>query len=291
MPEVTGFSAAYDAVLAKWPAATAHLDVPTPFGATHVHRYGPADAPPVLLLPGGGATATGWYGVAAELGRTHRVHAADLIGDPGRSVPGGRPLRTVEDLSGWLDALYDGLGLESAALCGHSYGAWIALHHALRSPDRVARLVLLDPTNAFAGFGARYLLRALPMLLRPTPERNRAFLAWETGGAPLDAEWRELDARAAEFPTARPVTGPRPKPDELRRLAPPTLLLLAEHSRAHDVRKVAARAQAVVPHLETETVPGATHHTLPPATPPETLRRIAAFLKSWRGTGLEAHRA
>lgn len=274
----TAFSAAYDAVLAKWPEGTAHLDVPTPFGTTHVHRHGPAGAPPVLLLPGGGATSTGWYGVAAELGRTHRVYAADLIGDPGRSVPGDRPLRTAEDLSEWLDALYDGLGLDTAALCGHSYGAWIALHHALRTPDRVGRLVLLDPTNAFAGFGPRYLLRALPMLLRPTPARNRSFRAWETGGAPLDPEWCELDARTADFPSVRPVTGPRPRPEDLRRLAPPTLLLLAEHSRAHDVRAVAARAGAVVPHLETDTVRGATHHTLPVATPPETLRRIAEFL-------------
>ncbi|MEU8529543.1 alpha/beta hydrolase [Streptomyces sp. NPDC048629] len=278
----TAFSAAYDAVLAKWPAGTSSFDVPTPFGTTHVHRYGPDGAPPLLLLPGGGATSTGWYGVAAELGRTHRLYAADLIGDPGRSVPGDRPLRTADDLSAWLDALYDGLGLTSAALCGHSYGAWIALHHALRAPDRVGRLVLLDPTNAFTGFTPRYLLRALPMLLRPAPARNRAFLAWETSGAPLDPAWRELDARTADFPTVRPVTGPRPRPEELRRLAPPTLLLLAEHSRAHDVRRVAARARAAVPRLETVTVPGATHHTLPPATPPDTLRRIAEFLAAGR---------
>ncbi|MFD7326552.1 alpha/beta fold hydrolase [Streptomyces sp. NPDC059875] len=275
------FLAAYDAVLAHWPAVTTTSRVVTAHGTTHLISHGPEDAPPVLLLPGGGATATGWYAAAAALGRTHRVHAVDLIGEPGRSVPeAGHPLRTADDLTTWLHALLDGLRLDSTALVGHSYGAWIALRYALKAPARVERLVLLDPTNCFTGFSPRYLLRALPMLLRPTPARNAAFLRWETGGAELDPRWRQLAALTAEFPTARPVTGPRPTPAELSTLRPPTLLLLAERGRAHDIDEVAARARAAVPDLETATLPGATHHTLPVASPPETYDRIAGFLAS-----------
>ncbi|MFE1233635.1 alpha/beta fold hydrolase [Streptomyces sp. NPDC059442] len=273
------FLAAYDAVLAQWPEDTVHTDLTTPYGRTHVHGTGPEGAPPVLLLPGGGATSTGWYPTAAALGGTHRVHAVDLVGEPGRSVPDAtRPLRTVDDLAGWLDAVLTGLGLASAALVGHSYGAWIALRYALRAPDRVDRLVLLDPTNCFAGFGPRYLLRALPMLLRPTPARTRSFLRWETGGAPLDPAWCELAACAAEFPTVRPVTGPRPPAARLAALSPPTLLLTAGRSRAHDVGRVEARARAAVPGLETARLPDATHHTLPVGASPATNERIAAFL-------------
>ncbi|MFC8271283.1 alpha/beta fold hydrolase [Streptomyces sp. NPDC057271] len=273
------FLAAYDAVLARWPAGTTTSTHATAYGATHLISHGPEDAPPVLLLPGGGATATCWYATAAALGRVHRVHAVDLVGEPGRSVPGdGNPLRTADDLTAWLGTLLDALGLRTAGLVGHSYGGWIALRYALAAPARVDRLALLDPTNCFTGFGPRYLLRALPVLLSPTPARNDAFLRWETGGAELDPAWRDLYALAAEFPTARPVTGPRPTPAELGALEPPTLLLLAERSRAHGTARVAARARAAVPHLETATVPGATHHTLPLGCPPETHDRIAAFL-------------
>ncbi|MEU9864529.1 alpha/beta fold hydrolase [Streptomyces sp. NPDC047971] len=273
------FLAAYDAVLARWPAGTTTSTLTTAHGTTHLISHGPEGAPPVLLLPGGGATATGWYPMAAALGRTHRVHAVDLIGEPGRSVPrDGSPLRTTDDLTTWLGSLLDALGLRSARLAGHSYGAWIALRYALTAPDRVDRLVLLDPTNCFAGFSPRYLLRALPLLLRPTPARNAAFLRWETGGADLDPRWRHLHALAADFPAARPVTGPRPTPARLSTLKPPTLLLLAERGRAHDVAEVAARARAAVPHLETATLPGATHHTLPVGAPPETYERVAGFL-------------
>lgn len=179
------FHDAYDKVMAKWPAGTESVTVPTPFGATHVHLTGPADGRPLVLLPGGGAaTSACWYAQAAELSRTHRVHAVDLIGAPGRSTPAGdRHPRTVADLAGWLDALLDGLGIAETDLGGHSYGAWIALHHTLHAPGRVRRLFLLDPTQCFAGFKAAYLLRALPMLLRPTPRRVRAFLEWEIGRA------------------------------------------------------------------------------------------------------------
>lgn len=278
-PPSEAFLTAYDTVLrARWPATALGTTVPTPYGPTHVNSLGPEDGPPVVLLPGGGTTSTVWFTTAAELSRTRRVHAVDLIGDPGRSIPGADdpPVRTVDDLVRWLDAVLDGLGATAVSLCGHSYGAWMALHYALRRPDRLVKLVLLDATNSFTGFSPRYLLRAVPMLLRPTPARTRAFLRWETGNAPLDEAWLALERHTAGFPTARPVTGPRPETAALR---VPTLLLLAERSRAHDVRKAAAAAREV-PAVQVEILPGATHHTLPLASPPGTDARVAEFLRA-----------
>ncbi|QUC61475.1 alpha/beta fold hydrolase [Streptomyces sp. A2-16] len=274
------FEAAYDKVLAKWPADREALRVPTPFGTTHVNVCGPADAPPLVLLPGGGgATSTSWYAQAAHLARTRRVLAVDLIGAPGRSEPAAdRHPRTVADLVAWLDALLDGLGIERADVGGHSYGAWIALHHALRAPDRMRRLFLLDPTQCFAGFKAAYLLHALPMLLRPTPARVRAFLEWETGKVALDPDWLRLQEAAAGFPATRPVTGPRPAPEALRALNAPVLLLVAANSRTCDTYDVTARAAELLPRVEADVVPGVSHHALPQSAPPELARRLTEFL-------------
>ncbi|MEE1746078.1 MULTISPECIES: alpha/beta fold hydrolase [unclassified Streptomyces] len=275
------FHEAYEEVLAAaWPAGTTYSRVTTPYGTTRVNSCGPADAPPLVLLPGGGATSTVWYAQAAHLGRTHRVHAVDLIGDPGRSVAGEYPIRTVRDLTSWLDGVLDGLGADRTALGGHSYGAWVALQYALHAPHRVPKLVLVDPTQCFAGFRPGYLLHALPMLIRPAARRTRAFLAWETGGAALDPAWLRLRDAAAGFPSTRPVTGPRPTPEALSRLDVPTLLLLAGRGRAHDPARVAATANRLLPRVTTATIPGATHHTLPLHGPTagELNRRIEDFL-------------
>jgi pimeloyl-ACP methyl ester carboxylesterase len=174
----------------------------------------------------------------------------------------------------------DGLGVDSVALCGHSYGAWIALSYALRArPGRVRKLVLIDPTQCFAGFRARYLLRALPRLPRPTPGRVRAFLEWETrGGVPLDPDWLRLAALGAEVPAVRPVTGPRPAPGALRGLRVPVLLLLAERGKAHNIRRVGRRAGELLPDVRAEILPGATHHSLPLGAPPGTGDLIGNFL-------------
>ncbi|MFJ9152712.1 alpha/beta fold hydrolase [Streptomyces sp. NPDC102270] len=286
------FEAAYEKVWDKWPADREALRVPTPFGTTYVNACGPADAPPLVLLPGGGgATSTSWYAQAAHLARTRRVLAVDLIGAPGRSEPAAdRHPRTVADLAAWLDALLDGLGVGRADFGGHSYGAWTALHYALRAPYRMRRLFLLDPTQCFAGFKAAYLLHALPMLLRPTPARVRAFLEWETGGAVLDPDWLRLQEAAAGFPAARPVTGPRPAPDALRALNTPVLLLVAANSRTlpHSrlrssggtpiAYKVTAQAGELLPRAEIDVVPGVSHHALPQSAPPELARRLSEFL-------------
>ncbi|GAB3134447.1 alpha/beta fold hydrolase [Microbispora hainanensis] len=278
-----GFLEAYDAVLAaRWPASTETAEIRTPYGTTRVNSVGPAGAPPVVLLRGGGTTSTVWSGTATALGTAYRVHAVDTVGDAGRSVAGERPIRKLGDQMAWLDAVLDGLGTSRVSLCGHSYGAWSALHYALHNaghaPGRVRAVVLIDPTGCFAGFSRRYLLRALPMLLRPTVRRRRAFLGWETGHAALDETWLRLYDRAASFPAARPLTGPRPAPEALRALRLPVLLLLAERSRAHDIGRVAASAAALLPRVETAVLPGATHHTLPLAAPPEMDARIGEFL-------------
>lgn len=275
-----GFRAAYDKVMAKWPAEREAAAVPTPFGVTHVNVCGPAGAPPLLLLPGGGgATSASWYAQAAELSRHRRVYAVDLIGAPGLSeTAGDRRPRTVADLAAWLEAVLDGLGVGETDLGGHSYGAFVALHFALRAPGRVRRLFLLDPTQCFAGFKAAYLLHALPMLLRPAPHRTRAFLAWETGGRPLDADWLRLQEAATGFPSVKPVTGPRPARAALRGLDLPVLLLLARNSGTHDAAEAAARAKAWLPRVETDVVPDVSHHALPHAAPPGLGRRLSAFL-------------
>lgn len=191
------FTRAYQQVVEHWPVPVTGLDAPTDYGTTHLLAAGDEAAPVVLLLPGGGATATAWSAVAGGLARAHRVIAVDPIGQPGLSTPGPRPLTTVHDLAGWLDQVLDWLGVQGAALAGHSYGAWLALRYALHAPGRVSRLVLLDPATCFAPLSRSYQLASIPFLARPSAERARRLLAWETRGRALDPEWLAATAAGA----------------------------------------------------------------------------------------------
>lgn len=62
----------------------------------------------------------------------------------GRSV--GSPVETMtwENLTADADALRERLGFERWSILGHSFGGHVALEYALRYPERVSRLVLLD---------------------------------------------------------------------------------------------------------------------------------------------------
>jgi pimeloyl-ACP methyl ester carboxylesterase len=272
------YFAAYDAALAAWPIPVEPTEVPTRYGVTRVNVCGAAGGTPLVLLPGGGATSTQWGAVVAALGRNARVYAVDTIGDAGRSVAGDRPVRTAADLLDWLGAVLDGLGVGRADLCGHSYGGWLALNQALHAPDRVRRLVLLDPSTCFAGMRPGYRLRAVPLFARPSAARVRAFVTWETRGIQPDPTWLSLMALSGEFPRSPIVLPRRPAPDRLRAARTPTLVLLAERSRCHDIDRVGRTARRLMPDVATVVLPGAAHHNLPMVGADRCAEEMVRFL-------------
>jgi pimeloyl-ACP methyl ester carboxylesterase len=274
------FQDAYDALLARWGVPVEQLELTDEFGTTHVNACGPADGAPVVLLAGHGATSPVWFSVAPRLAERHRVYAIDLIGDAGRSTNTGRKPKTPEDLHTWLTHVLDGLGISSTALCGHSYGSWIALTYSLAHPDRVDLLALVDPTDCFLGLRLPYVVRALPTLLRPTKERSMSFLRWETQGLPVDEEWLALAGLAAEEPTPTPVVRTkRPTDDQLRTLQPSPLVFVAGRSKSHDPDRLAQRVTAVSPAATVLRLDTATHHSLPALHADEVVPALEDYLK------------
>lgn len=268
----------YDAVLSQWPVPVDVLDLESAYGTTRINACGAASAPPLVLLSGGFATSTVWFANVAALSANHRVYAVDVICDQGRSIASGTPVNSLPTLMAWLDTVFDGLAIRDAALCGHSYGGWIALQYALHAPARVSRLALLDPTQCFARFSTSFLLHALPVLLRPSIKHTLANLAWETSAANLDPAWLALQAAGTAVPRPKVVSGGPPKRDGLRTLPMPVLLVLAGRSKAHSVGRVEAGARAGIKNLTVSTLPEATHFTLPALHAGEVNRELVGFL-------------
>jgi pimeloyl-ACP methyl ester carboxylesterase len=272
------FTRAYQQVVDRWPVPVTEADVPTDYGSTHALISGAPSSPAVLLLPGGGATATAWSAVAGGLAQGYRTVALDPVGQPGRSRRGRAPVRAAADLTGWLDQVLDGLGIRSASVVGHSYGAWIALRYALDAPARLNRLVLLDPTACFAPMSLRYRWRAIPLMARPGAPRMRRLLAWETCGRQLDPEWRAVAAAGADL-GRYPVVLPRqPGRAELAALSVPVLVIAAGRSQAQDPGRLARRARDLLPGATTQTLALASHHSIPTEDAADLAAVITRFL-------------
>jgi len=123
------------------------MDVQVRGRAIYAHTGGrdfDAAQPTVVLIHGAGMDHTIWYlqtRYFAHHGRN--VFAVDL---PGHGRSEGPLLESVGAVADWVVDSLDALGVDKAALAGHSLGALIALDCAARHPDRVAALALLGVT-------------------------------------------------------------------------------------------------------------------------------------------------
>jgi pimeloyl-ACP methyl ester carboxylesterase len=277
MPNSTqsNFEALYQRSVEKWPVPVESVSVYTEFGQTHLLQCGAWDKTALLLLPGGGATALCWAGIAGGLASSRRVLAADPPGQPGRSER-SRPPRTVDELMSWLDQVIDFVG-GPVDLAGHSYGAWIALRYALVRAGLVRSLALFDPTDCFAPLSVGYRLRAIPLIARPSAAGLRRLLAWETGGRSLDSDWLDVAATGAALGRMSIVRPQRPTPTQLASLRLPTTVIIAGRSRAHFPPTIEERARRQLPAARVVTLPSATHHTLPTEDVTESIAALADF--------------
>jgi len=266
------FQAAYAALLARWPQPVQALDVDTSLGRTRVHAAGPPEAPPVVLVSGGGACSPVWADVVGHLVPNRRVLAVDVPGDAGMSASPPHKPRDPSDVGRWLEDVLGALDLDRVVMVGHSYGAWLTLTHAIRHPHRLAHLVLVDPTDCFTRPSRNYLAHALPLFLAPSARRRRAFLSWETGGRGIDP-----DAAALWADQGRPAVLLRPtlpSAQDLSRLQLPVSVLLAERSRVHDPAALDRRLRTLLPDAATSTLTGVSHHAIPTEHPEQLASQL-----------------
>ena len=109
-------------------------------------RHDNPDGAPIVLLTGAGCNASAWCPHVAALAVGGPVYGLDMPGDPKPSVA-RIPITPPETCAAWLDELLDQLTDRPAHLVGTSFGGWVAMNQALRAPERVASITLLDPPD------------------------------------------------------------------------------------------------------------------------------------------------
>ena len=98
---------------------------------------------PLVLVHGIPTWGFLWSGVLTALAMTHRVLIPDLLGYGYSDRREGFD-RSISRQAEALDAWMDRLGVVDAAVVGHDIGGGVAQHLAIRFPQRVSRLCLMN---------------------------------------------------------------------------------------------------------------------------------------------------
>lgn len=274
------FEAAYAASLALWPVPYERFDVPTRFGPTHVVAAGPADGPPLILLHAFGFGATSWYANVGEWSKQYRVYAVDGIGDMTNSVM-EKVIKERASFATWLADVMDALDVQSAPIVGHSYGGWQALNMALHFPERVQRIALMAPAASFVKLYLEFALRNLLLMIFPKRWAIDSWVRWcvKPGNQTPEESGEQFLQGIRNF-RWNYVVRPNVYTDaELARIKTPALILFGDHEVIEDWRAALDRAKRLLPNLETEIVPDASH-ALIMEQPAVVNQRVLRFLQA-----------
>jgi pimeloyl-ACP methyl ester carboxylesterase len=204
-------------------------------GDHQAHYLKAGSGPPVVLIHGGASDSRDWVSTMVALSPRYCLYAPDLIGfgKSDRTKDGYYLSDFIEFILGFLDTL----GLEQTVLVGHSFGGRLCLELALRCPEKVRQLVLVDASGIgkVSRLGsivltAFWAIRKLLQRRQPYPK----FLAREGE----DTSWLCVD--------------------ELPDIKTPTLIIWKRHDPYLPL-SIARRAEALITGSHLVVLPGYGH--------------------------------
>lgn len=244
--------------------------------------------PAIVMLHGWGAFKELWWSSMASLGRDHRCFAVDFPGH------GDSPLGRVDGIVALADAVAafcDALGLDAIVLMGHSMGGSVACELALRRPELVHRLILVDAAvnpHLMPGFARTYLiphngwtLFRLMLLGARIASPLGATVPHNHGGGWL-RPWLRRGSYLAYFePEAlyrlyRALFATRAG-ESLRQIACPTLVISGQLDSLVPPRH-SRRVARTIPGARYVAIPGALHNPMD-ERPRSFERAVRAFLE------------
>lgn len=174
------------------------LTVKTAFGETSAlsFNHDRPDLDPLVILPG--ARTFGMYWDLNDnlrpLKDNFRIYLVDVVGQPGLSSGNSPDVKTGE-FGMWICEVLDGLGLETVNIAGASFGGQLAIKLANVAPERIKKMVLLNPIGfSYISFAPSSMFYNLLPIVWPGKKNVAGFVDHIVlaGGESVAPERREM---------------------------------------------------------------------------------------------------
>ena len=160
-----------------------------------VHYLKAGSGKPVVLIHGGASDSRDWIETMTSLGEHFSLYAPDLIGygQSERRESGYYLYEFGDFLAGFIETLK----LDRPALVGHSLGGRFCIDVAIKHPEKVSKLVLIDTTGLGKMSVYGYALQLLfwgfrKVFRRPLPYPNFIIKKGEKFHRSYDEDLRRL---------------------------------------------------------------------------------------------------
>jgi len=280
------FATSYAAAMRLLPEPNRTLDLFTDYGTVRLYEFvvpATRSRTPVVLLPGRTASAPMWVDNLPDLAAERPVYALDTLGDAGMSVQ-TRKLVDGTDQAAWIDQVLARVLEEADAprvhLMGHSFGGWSAANYAVRHPQRLASVTLVDPVLVFQGIRWQIYVKSIPAAVPFLPRRWRDRMLGDIGGGgelDLDDPLARLISDGTEHFAGKLPLPERLTDEQLRRLTVPVYAAMASDSVLHDSAAAVEVGRAQVRDIRIRNWPGASH-SLPMEFPDQLDREVLDFM-------------
>lgn len=155
-----------------------------------LHYINEGEGPPVILIHGISQAMTDWFRLRPELvSAGYSAIAVDLLGHGDSPKPTDSSFYTMRTIYGTFESWLDALRLDPPYfLVGHSLGGYLSLYYALRHPDLVRAMILINPLFSLTqlssilnllmplnGLGVRVLRSTPQWLVNAFLERSDSF--------------------------------------------------------------------------------------------------------------------
>jgi pimeloyl-ACP methyl ester carboxylesterase len=274
---------AYTTAMTGLPEPTETHDVETSFGTVRAYIWvntENSDATPVVLLPGRSAAVPMWGDNLPDYIQNRTVYAFDTLGDTGLSVQ-TVSMTGIADAARWVDEAMAGLDIERAHLVGHSQGGGLAAAVAVRYPERLASLTLLEPILTLGMLPLSAILASIPASLPFVPDAWREAALNRIGGVeaeevdPNDPLARMIAVGSRDYDSSSIPNPTILTDDELRALPMPVYVAIASDTSLAGGEAAAEKAQ-LIPDAQVKIWPDTTH-SLPMQVAPALDAELETF--------------